>query len=300
MSSLKFLSRQQFKEYLSHGQLDDRYDYFQDGTVQLHWSNCELIRDYFREREHETGELLVGCEQLLKQIKNEVVWLRNRRGSIKLSLYDLYQAYCDPLIAGPLFKQSGDDQFCFSLGTEAGPYLALSGLSWMRPDIYRYFIYQKILKGLARQRQFRLSLAMPVNFSRVKTPLVVHQMRLIQASFRGLLFELPIGHRLNSERGVVDERLCLYFPKGFHYQELSNSHFKNLSQSLKQYSHTMKQVADVEASVHYNIADQMQKNYLYLDYDSFSGENVAQFRSFFSSLLEQAQSETEALFLAVA
>lgn len=300
MSSLKFLSRQQFKEYLSHGQLDDHYDYFQDGTVQLHWSNCDLIRDYFRDREFESGDLLSGCDHVLKQIKNEVVWLRNRRGSLKLTLFDLYQAYCDPLIAGPLFKQSGDDQFCYSLGTEAGPYLALSGLSWMRPDIYRYFIYQKILKGLARQRQFRLSLSMPVNFSRVKTPLVVHQMRLIQTSFEGLLFELPGGLRLNSERGIVDEQLNIYFPKGFHYQQLGSPHFKNLSQSLKQYSHNMKQEADVQADVYYKVSDQLQKNYLYLSYESFSGENVAQFRTFFTNLLLQAQSETEALFLAVA
>ena len=118
---------------------------------------------------------------------------------------------------------------------------------------------------------------------------MVHQMRLIQASVSGLLFELPVGHRLNSERGIVDERLCLYFPKGFHYQELGNSHFKNLSQSLKQYSHNMKQIADVEASVYYNLADQMHKNYLYLDYDSYSGESVGAFKNYFERLFAQAQ-----------
>lgn len=297
MSSLKFLSRQKFKDYLSATALDESYDYFQDGTLKLHWSNFKALSSFFRERAKENQALIHSCEKQLEEIKREIVWLRNRRGIVKMTLFDLYHAYSDPLLNGSVFKQEGDDQFCYSMGTEAGPFHSVANLSWMNPEIYRYFIYHKILKGVLRQRDFRLSLNLPIQFSRANSPLDFHQGRLVQVTSRGLLFEHGPSFRPLSERGVVHDRINIHLPKSFVFEGLANPCFKNLALCLKQHSKAqMRMDYDFQCELHYKMSENKRKNFIYMDFEAIVGERSAPLREFFLKLLQTGEEETLQLF----
>ncbi len=295
VSCLKLLNQKNFKEYLEADRLDANFDFFNDGTIALHWTNCSELREHFKDR-YKSGEdhLLGAIDRELESLKNEALWLRNRRGILKMTLFDLYQAYSDSLLAPLLFKQEGEDQYCYSTGTEAGPFLSLAGLSWMNPRLYRQFVYAKIIRGQLGSRDFRINVDVDVNFSLVSRPLDVSRMKLTQVTCYGLLFELPIGYRLMSHKGIVDEEIDLFLPKGLNLS--GEGDLKNLAQSLKRHSDKMQQSSLLSAKVLYQADRQLQKQYLYLKYEDFRGEQAQEFVAFFLSLLGEAREQTHELF----
>lgn len=297
MSCLKLVNKKNFKEYLEADRLDANFDFFNDGTVALHWTNCCELREHFKERYKKGDEHLLGpIDQELEQLRSEVVWLRNRRGILKMTMYDLYQAYSDSLLAPLLFRQEGEDQYCYSTGTEAGPFLSLAGLSWMNPRLYRQFVYAKIIRGQLGSREFRLNVDVEVNFSLASRPLNVSRMKITQVTAGGLLFELPIGYRLMGHRGIVDESIDLFLPKGLNLNLSGSKELKNYSQSLKQHSERMQTSSSLSARVHYQIDKQLQKQYLYLRYEDFRGKEAETFVNFFLALLDAAKEEADLLF----
>lgn len=281
MSCLKLVSKKNFKDYLEADRLDANFDFFNDGTVSLHWTNCLELREYFKDR-YRTGDhhLLGSTLGELESLKGEVIWLRNRRGMLKMTLFDLYQAYSDSLLAPHLFRQEGEDQFTYSSGTEAGPFHSLAGLSWMDPALYRQFVYSKIIQGQLGCRDFRLNVDVDINFSLVSRPLDMNSMKITQVTSHGLLFELPTGFRLMSHKGLVDEEIDLFLPKGLNLRVFSDD-LKSFAESLKQHSSKMQLESSLAARVHYQADLQLQKQYLYLKYSDFRGEQAERFMSFF-------------------
>ncbi len=301
VSCLKLVNKKYFKEYLEADRLDANFDFFNDGTVALHWTNCLELREYFKERYKKGDERLLNpIDQELKELRSEIVWLRNRRGILKMTMFDLYQAYSDSLLAPLLFKQEGEDQYCYSSGTEAGPFLSLAGLSWMNPRLYRQFVYAKIIRGQLGSREFRLNVDVDVHFSLAARPLDVNRMRITQVTAKGLLFELPIGYRLMSFKGVVDESIDLFLPKGLNLNLSGSTELKSYSQSLKQHSDRMQLTSTLSARVHYQVDKQLQKQYLYLRYEDFRGKDAKSFKKFFLALFDAARDETDSLFKSAA
>lgn len=292
--------QQKFKDYLEGPRLDSCFEFFADGNVSVHWTNCLEMREHFQER-YKTGDeyLVTSLEKELSDLKSEVVWLRNRRGILKLTMFDLYQAYSDPLLSPMLFKQQGEEQFCYSTGTEAGPFLCLAGLSWMNPRLYRQFVYAKILRGHLGIRDFRLSVNLDLDFTLEGRPLDTYRMHLSQVTSRGLLFELPIGFRLMSDKGIIDEVVNFYLPTGLNLN-LNSSDFKSLSENLKLHSNKVQEQSYLQAHIHYNCSEQLQRHYLYIKYDDFSGEQAGRFQDFFIALLASAREETQELMSAAA
>lgn len=167
--------------YLKNSPLQEELPLTENNIISFHWANwketCSFQKGYLYDNA-KSCDRYFDFNHNLDNLKETPIWLKNREKTIKTSLYDLYHCYADPRMRMIWFDR--DEEILLSLGTEAGPYQALSLMRWFDKSIYASFIHRKILTQNVQLRGFRVNSQIPalcvVDSSPFKTvPITLHQ-----------------------------------------------------------------------------------------------------------------------------
>jgi hypothetical protein len=243
-----------FKNYLHESALTESYDFLGDGSFSLHWSNWRKS-SLFLKGSSAKDTRLAALESELMQLKMHYVWLAKGIEQRQWNLFELYSSLFDPKFSS-LFNHgpAGGSDILVSTGNQSGPYLPMRSKRWVDPDVYRKFIYYRILTQVMPLRDFRLSVDYPV-FSQINGEHWHDQdIKIKQVSRHGVLLDfgnffnksqfhsnlslellIDLGSLAHSNKGQSwSEFLGLLSEKGFSSNGDQKLHkMINLSESLE-------------------------------------------------------------------
>jgi hypothetical protein len=179
----KYLRENDLASFLSLGEFS---------PVGFHWANDRSSSHFVKElfngnpKEQEINRL-EQLEQDLAVLKDIPIWLMSRRGQLKSDLYNLYQCYLDPRLKNQWFDL---EEILVSTAHEAGPFASIKSMRWFDANLYAKFIYLKMINSWVPQRDFRLSLDIPIEIRAGGSPLGSIQGRLHQISGHGIVLNL--------------------------------------------------------------------------------------------------------------
>lgn len=180
-----------FKQYLKEAPLRSNYYLNEQKTLSFHWANWKETCLFQKENFFKEGTQIKKLEGLYKELetlKEIIVWIKSSEKTLKTTMFDLYEFYLDSRVK--LYWFSENSKVMFSIGNELGPYNPLSSKKWFNIDIYRAFLYRKILTKFMPYRSFRLGMSIDVNcyFNKMKTESTV--MTIHQVSEYGLILKI--------------------------------------------------------------------------------------------------------------
>ena len=186
----KALKETNFLDYLNSEALNKEFFLTKNKNLSFHWANwsetCEYQKDFlFKDVSNEVK--LKNLNDELAELKKTEVWLKNKRGSIKMSLYDVYEGYLDNRLRMTWFERDGS---LISFENEAGPYNSLANMRWFNQNIYAAFMFRKLLTQPVPYRGFRVGLDAPITGRFDNSPLNATNMAIHQASEYGVILKV--------------------------------------------------------------------------------------------------------------
>ncbi|MGI4993415.1 hypothetical protein ACRXCV_12335 [Halobacteriovorax sp. GFR7] len=190
MSALKNL-----EDYIADPKLFESIQLFDDSSYSLHWSNWSKLICAMKER-HLNGDSSMSIEEVkeeLETFKEIPVWLVNKKGEMETTLFDLYNFYIDPRLKHLWFDVN--KQTLISLKHKAGPFMHLHSMRWVDYDIYKLFVYDRLLNNLSlSHRDFRMNTNLKAKFSFWNSILKPVDGQIVQLSRKGILVSIE-GHK---------------------------------------------------------------------------------------------------------
>ncbi len=132
----------------------------QDGQFKFHWSNWSSTAKHLKKLFKNSPEALKLMHSELEKQKENLVWLKGPKTSLKSNIYELYNFYSDYKVRSVWFSKHQD--FLISTHTESGPYITLGELRWLDRALYKTFVYKKMLKNSMSYRTLRVSCELPI------------------------------------------------------------------------------------------------------------------------------------------
>ena len=180
------------QKYLREKDLSSFLSFGESSPIGFHWANdrnsSAFVKELFAHNPKEQEAFrLEQLEGELDTLKDIPIWLMSRRGQLKSDLFNLYQCYLDPRLKTQWFDI---EEILVSTSHEAGPFSSVKGMRWFDATIYAKFIYLKLIQACAPQREFRLSLDVPIEIRAGGSPLGSIKGRLHQISAHGIVLNL--------------------------------------------------------------------------------------------------------------
>ncbi len=159
------------------------------GALIFHWANwkdtCLFQRNEVR-RNRVSRKKLSALAAELEEYKNQKVWITSKIEVIETNLFELYQFYLDPRVRMAWLNK--DREILVSLVNSSGPYVALSSMRWFSEEIYKKFVYHKILTGSMPLRSFRIGVNIPAEVWLDRDGVERITVHMKQLSESGILF----------------------------------------------------------------------------------------------------------------
>lgn len=205
----KALKETSFMEYLNNSSLVSEYFLTENKNLSFHWSNwsetCQYQKEYlFKDVANEVK--LKNLNDELADLKKTEVWLKNKRGCVKMSLYDIYEGYLDNRLRMTWFERDG---ILLSFENEAGPYTSLTNMKWFNKNIYSAFMFRKLLTKQIPFRGFRVGLSAKMEGRFDSSPLNTAEVTLHQASEYGVILKLAGRNNLSKLNNSTSLELTL-------------------------------------------------------------------------------------------
>ncbi len=195
MTNLKHKTKEQLNHYLFSTKLNEPCYFSNNEMVGFHWANDEFAARYFKElyktSDSKFSERVDTLRGELQNLKNFNIWLMSKRGQVKTNIYNLYECYLDPRLKFQWFEL---EDILVSTQHEAGPFCSVKSMRWFDKDIYSKFVYLKMLEGTVPQRQFRMSLDIPIEMRADGSPFGAISARIVQMNSHGLLINFSNGN----------------------------------------------------------------------------------------------------------
>lgn len=193
----KALKESTFKNYLNSEALVNEYLLTKNGNLSFHWANWKETCEYqknFLYKDISNEMKLKNLNDELSELKKTDIWLKNKRGCMKMSLYDVYEGYLDNRLRMTWFERDG---ILMSFENEAGPYTSLANMKWFNNKIYSAFMFRKLLTQPVPQRGFRIGLSAPIHCKFDNSPLNTAEFVLHQASEYGVILKVEGKNNLS-------------------------------------------------------------------------------------------------------
>ncbi len=229
----KALKATSFVEYLKSEALVKDYFLTKNKNLSFHWANwsetCEYQKDFlFSDVSNEMK--LKNLNDELFELKKTEVWLKNKRGCVKMSLYDVYEGYLDNRLRMTWFERDG---ILMSFENEAGPYMSLANMKWFNKNIYAAFMFKKLLTKPIPFRGFRVGMEAPIEGKFDNSPLNSVLLRLHQASEFGVILKVEGKNNLakleNSETIQLEIDVTPFL-------ETKDGNFEDIISSFEKYN----------------------------------------------------------------
>lgn len=186
----KIVKTSSFTEYLNSDSLVSDFLLTKNGNLSFHWANwnetCKYQKEYL-DKDISNEIKLKNLNDELSELKKTDVWLKNKRGCMKMNLYDVYEGYLDNRLRMTWFERDG---ILMSFENEAGPYNSLANMRWFNNKIYAAFMFRKLLTQPVPQRGFRVGLSAPILCKFDNSPLNTAEFTLHQASEYGVILKV--------------------------------------------------------------------------------------------------------------
>lgn len=183
----KSKNKKGLKHYLESAPLISDYKITDNGNLSFHWANwgetCQYQKDFISKGLSNEVKLN-NLNDELSELKKTDVWLKNKRGCIKMSLYDVYEGYLDNRLRMTWFERDG---ILMSFYNEAGPYASLANMKWFDNKIYGTFMFRKLLTRPIPFRGFRVGLSAPILCKFDNSPLNTAEFVIHQATEFGMI-----------------------------------------------------------------------------------------------------------------
>lgn len=183
------------EDYIADPKLFESIQLFDDGPYSLHWSNWSKLIEAMKDR-HSNGISSMSIDEVkeeLEAFKEIPVWLVNKKGEMETTLFDLYNFYIDPRLKHLWFDVN--KQTLISLKHKAGPFMHLHSMRWVDHDIYKLFVYDRLLTNLSlSHRDFRMNTNLKAKFSFWNSILKPVDGQIVQLSRKGILVSIE-GHK---------------------------------------------------------------------------------------------------------
>jgi hypothetical protein len=194
-------------EYLSQESLSDEYHLTANGSLKFHWSNwsksCFIQKDNFNDNSN--LKRFNNLEEEMNSLKTQDIFLKRGEKVVKSNLYDMYTSFLDPKIRMAWDDLFGD--FLISLKSTAGPFFSLSSMRWFDKNIYKTFVYKKIIQGNVNFRNLRLGVSIPVDCFFDHSPFKTAEFLIEQISKEGLIIKINGAH--NISKIDLSKEFCL-------------------------------------------------------------------------------------------
>lgn len=180
-----------FINYFKDPGLFEELNLVESGVLKLHWSNWNHLLFDIQKKIKNGGELSTNTEisQILDQYKNIEVFIKNKNGSLKSNLFDLYSYYLDPRLRELWFDLN--EETLLSFKCESGPFIRLQSMRWFNFEIYKFFVFQRLLSNTgATARSFRMSVHLPVKCEFPDSVLDPITTNIVQITARGFLMKV--------------------------------------------------------------------------------------------------------------
>jgi len=221
----KVLEESGFKHYLDNASLVKDFALTKNGNLSFHWANwkdsCQYQKEYLH-RDISNEVKLIQLNDELGELKKTEIWLKNKRGCMKMSLYDVYEGYLDNRLRMTWFERDG---ILMSFENEAGPYISLANMKWFNKKIYAAFMFRKLLTQPIPFRGFRVGLNVPVKCCFDNSPLNTAEFNIHQATEYGIIMKVDGKNNLskikNSNTLQLEIDLTPFIrSKGFNYKAM--------------------------------------------------------------------------------
>ncbi|MCO4795618.1 MAG: hypothetical protein KC493_18005 [Bacteriovoracaceae bacterium] len=294
--------------YLSEAPFDHSLNLTPNGYINFHWANwkpsCDFVKKQVKADSETHKQKLVALSRELEKLKKKTIWLKNKRKTLKSSMYDLYESYLDPRIRMTWFDR--EDEILVSTHNESGPYITLSSMRWMEKDTFASFVRRKLITDFVPQRSFRVGLDIPVSVSFDNSPLTKTTFHLNQASESGLVIKVSslsdITKALNSQVMYVSMNLQPFHQNldtGFHeiIKAFSEVDFEDREIQEKEANFTLNSSVLRDYGNYDNIkASDGKSFYIFVKYEDLIGLNPEGevkdiFNSFVGKVEKQLQKE---------
>jgi hypothetical protein len=184
------MTTETIKDYLNDPEIFEELNLVKSGAIKLHWSNWDRLLNKLKDRVVQ-GDVITSKSDIDKKFEifqRTPVWLFNKSGRVESNLYELYHFYLDPRMKELWFELN--EETLISLKGEAGPFLRLQSMRWFDCEVYKYFVYNKLLNDQnMKVRSFRLSVDIPIECSFNNTIIQSIYANIIQISKGGVLMK---------------------------------------------------------------------------------------------------------------
>lgn len=278
-----------FKNYRGHlltEEIFTNYQFDKKGKVFFHWSNWKISIEHLREEFLKipvTDQLL---NKKLESLQRVPIWIKNKKGEQKISLYELYNIYTDPKFKSAIYNV--DNGFFVSMTGPMGPYSALLDLRWFNKDTYSLFIFYKLLKNEYPTRSFRLNTNIKTEWIFNGNNFLPKEVKLHQLSKDGILFECDpkVGETLKKSR-----ILSFSIPFADIYKALYHGRKSYFPLKIGQtYIHSIKTSLSLDSfknTLERSISTRAGRTYIFIKYSQMpNGEGI---KSTVESILEGSQ-----------
>ena len=142
--------------YLKNPDLYESFTLGRSGKLAFHWANSQKYLDSLKQNKSIMKLLRKKISVIKKTLENEPAWLISKQNQIESNIYEIYKYFLDPRLRELWFEVN--DDITLSLRTVQGPYTRLQSMRWFDYEIYRAFVFEKLLRCQRMNlRSFRLS-----------------------------------------------------------------------------------------------------------------------------------------------
>ena len=187
---MKIINENTFGDYLHRSPLEHKLYFDSQMMTNYHWANDLSALKKFRKDFSNDQQLMKRYSDLEEKISNlkEVnVWLSSQQDTIQTNLYNVYESFLDPNINA---IWDNLDNIMISCIDEVGPYSLLNDMRWFDDNVYSYFVYLKLIRSWMCERQFRMSVNIPIELSVHECPLIKARATYHQVSESGIVIKL--------------------------------------------------------------------------------------------------------------
>lgn len=188
-SPLEF--KQRLKSYLYNGTLMEDFGLRDTNPLNgpsFHWANWKETCDFERWLIEKGIRNSKEIQDHFEDIKNVPLWVKNGHHFKESNLFGLYNSMADSRVREILLSRK--EETLISLSNESGPYMSLKSMRWFDKNLYKAFIFDKILHGKFPLRSFRLIVDIPVACSFGRDLIDTTMIKITQINEEGLLFQI--------------------------------------------------------------------------------------------------------------
>lgn len=215
--------------YLKNPDLYESFHLGESGKLTFHWANSSNFLENVRNDSEIKRKIKDKIVKIKRTLENEPAWLISKQNQIESNIYEIYKYFLDPRLRELWFEVN--DDITLSLRTVQGPYTRLQSMRWFDYEIYRAFVYEKLIRCTKMNfRNFRLGCSLNLEIIPTGVPTPAINVTISQIMEDGILLSIDSKATMQKICALKNARYKIDFSNL--KKEVSYDSFKKGSESF--------------------------------------------------------------------